>query len=116
MAGTAFFANFDDKAVYDQSLAQVLDESTRNFVVEFGKEEAKIAFDLVVQDIEGLLQSGVPPERSVRWMYVFSPVLSRREARSNRLLLIEIYGLRVGRPTSLSYSESTTSSLLDFVP
>ena len=76
MAAGAAFDDLDNKAVYDQSLAKVLDESTRNFVVNFGQKEAKIAFNLGVDDLKALLKSGPPPESPVRWMYASSAVLS----------------------------------------
>lgn len=66
---TTTFADFDDSEIYGQGLAKVLDESTRNFVVEFGKDEAKIAFNLAADDVKGLLETGLSEERPVRWMY-----------------------------------------------
>jgi hypothetical protein len=72
MAGNIPWENFDDRAVYERSLEQVLEESTLNFVVEFGKEEAKIAFDLSMEKTKGLLASDLPNERPVRWMYVLA--------------------------------------------
>lgn len=68
MTAVTTFADFDDRDKYSQSLAKVLDESTRNFVVEFGKAEAKIAFNLAADDVKGLLKTGLLQERPVRWM------------------------------------------------
>jgi hypothetical protein len=62
------FENFDTKATYDESLARVLDQKTRNFVIEFGRKEARIAFDLGAEDVKSLLLSASPAERPVRWM------------------------------------------------
>jgi hypothetical protein len=45
------FENFDEQFVYDASVARALDAKTLNFVVEFSKSEARIAFDL---DSEGM--------------------------------------------------------------
>lgn len=68
MARNAVFEDLDDKAIYDQSLARVLDQSTRNFVVDFGLNEAKIAFDVDAEEVGRLLKAGLPKERPVRWM------------------------------------------------
>jgi hypothetical protein len=72
MAGNIPWKNLDDEVVYEQSLERVLKESTLNFVVEFGKEEAKIAFDLSMEKTKGLLASDLPNERPVRWMCVLA--------------------------------------------
>ena len=62
------FADFDNENIYDESYARALKPSTRNFVVEFGKNEAQIAFDLEAEDIEDLLKVEKTVERPVRWM------------------------------------------------
>jgi hypothetical protein len=62
------FADFDDQETYDESQSRALEENTRNFVVEFGKHEAQIAFDLQADDIENLLKAERSLERPVRWM------------------------------------------------
>jgi hypothetical protein len=40
------FEDFDDKEVYERSRQRALKESTRNFVVTFGQDAGRIAFDL----------------------------------------------------------------------
>jgi hypothetical protein len=74
----AQFADFDDKDVYTGSWqqAQLLFEQTRNFVVEFGKDDAHIAFNLEGDDVRKLLDSPTSTERPVRWMYE-PPLLKR---------------------------------------
>jgi hypothetical protein len=62
------FADFDDKQTYNDSQSRALLERTRNFVVQFGKEEAQIAFDLDADDVQTLLDTPSPVERPVRWM------------------------------------------------
>lgn len=62
------FLDFDDEAVYADSSNRALDESTRNFVVEFGTDEAQIAFDLNAEDIRTILNEERSAERPVRWM------------------------------------------------
>ena len=72
MAKDGFFANFDDQAICDASLERALNEKTRNFVVEFGRCEAQIAFDLNADQVEELLnEPSTEAERvrpPVRWM------------------------------------------------
>jgi len=64
-----FFYDFDIADVYDTKLAQAKDENTRNFVVEFGKDEARIAMNLDTQDVQNLLsQTSRQSSRPVRWL------------------------------------------------
>lgn len=73
------FENFDERPVYDASVARVLDGTTHNFVVEFSKSEARIAFDLDSKAIKNLVDRDIKRESShneqsiadrfpVRWM------------------------------------------------
>jgi hypothetical protein len=71
MAENASFEDFDDEEVYRNSELRALDESTRNFVVEFGKAKAHIAFNLGTGDLQKLFDSERNEEKPVRWMYVF---------------------------------------------
>lgn len=64
------FNDFDDKGVYDRSQSLALDHATRNFVVEFAKENAHIAFNLNPNDVQELLSTVREPRRPVRWMCV----------------------------------------------
>ena len=67
------FEDFDNVDVYNRSKARALRESTRNFVVEFGKDEAQIAFDMSADHIRAMLDVPRETERPpVRWMYVAS--------------------------------------------
>ena len=69
MEPDGLFANFDNEDVYKESLRRALNDNTLNFVVEFGKDEAKIAFDLDEQHVKSLLAEGSKPaKRPVRWM------------------------------------------------
>ncbi len=65
----ARFCNFDEEKVFQDSRDYAERPTTRNFVVEFGKEEAQIAFDLTDQDVKDLLESPASIECPVRWMY-----------------------------------------------
>ncbi len=62
------FANFDNEQTYNESQKRALNEATRNFVVNFGANEAKIAFDLQADGIRDILYHVAPAERPVRWM------------------------------------------------
>ena len=64
------FKNFDDENVYNQSQDHALNHATKNFVVEFGKEQAHIAFNIDVNDVQTMLSTAHEPEKPVRWMYV----------------------------------------------
>jgi len=69
MARIGYFENFDHEDVYSDSQQRALDEATRNFVVEFGKGSAHIAFNLASADIQKLFDSERSDEKPVRWMY-----------------------------------------------
>lgn len=62
------FADYDNEQVYNSSQTRALREETHNFVVEFGKEGAQVAFDLQQKDVQSLLDTPAPAERPVRWM------------------------------------------------
>ena len=68
MENNGHFADFDDETVYKESQLCALNESTYNFVVEFGKSNAHIAFDLGTGDIQNLLGSERKEGKPVRWM------------------------------------------------
>ncbi|KAI5865016.1 hypothetical protein GGS23DRAFT_557275 [Durotheca rogersii] len=66
------FRDFDLRDVFDQTEAHVVDGNSRNFVVEFGYEKARIAFDLGVDDVKRLLDQD-PDERHypIRWINIW---------------------------------------------
>lgn len=68
MANAVPFLNYDDPAVYQLCQAEALKQSTQNFVVEFGRLDAQIAFDVKDEHIRSLLSTPAPAERPVRWM------------------------------------------------
>lgn len=63
------FQNYDRPSEYADSQRLALDPASRNFVVEFGKNEAQIAFNLDVDKLKHLLKTKRSPARPVRWMY-----------------------------------------------
>lgn len=71
MAGSekGAFEDYDNVAVYEKSEELALSASTKNFVVEFGLDEARIAFDLDEERFKSLLHTPQPSDRRpVRWM------------------------------------------------
>ena len=67
----SFFEDYDDTAVYDKIQGWLQNPQARNFVVEFGQNEAKIAYDLDSAEFERLIKQDDPPksaDRPVRWM------------------------------------------------
>ncbi|ESZ91647.1 hypothetical protein SBOR_7978 [Sclerotinia borealis F-4128] len=100
MEKDGIFADFDNQVTYEASLERARNEDTRNFVVEFGKLEASIAFDLNADQVEELLdEPSTEAERErppVRWINIWGPnrqtdvidVLANRYGFSPRLLAI----------------------------
>lgn len=62
------FSNFDNADVCNESLERNLHDSTRNFVVEFGADKARIAFNVSTEGVSSLLDTKRSPELPVRWM------------------------------------------------
>lgn len=73
MEDDKMFADLDDETIYGKSQARACQAKTLNFAVEFGKEEARIAFDLSANDIQALLESSAPQGRPVRWINIWAP-------------------------------------------
>lgn len=73
MADPGQFKDYDEDHVYQQSQTLAVDPKTMNFIVDFGKDSARIAFDSDAEDVKGLLDSSSrAPERPIRWMYDIS--------------------------------------------
>ncbi|KAN0117443.1 hypothetical protein V8E51_003420 [Hyaloscypha variabilis] len=67
------FYDFDNADVYKDSLNHNLRDSTRNFVVEFGADEARIAFDFSTEGVSNLLKKKPSSKLPVRWINVWGP-------------------------------------------
>jgi hypothetical protein len=66
-----FFEDYDEAKIYGKVQDWLLSPQARNFVVEFGQNEAKIACDLDSAKFEKLISHDCPPkspDRPVRWM------------------------------------------------
>ena len=62
------FADYEDAKVYAASQTFACESATLNFVVEFGKDEAQIAFDVKEDQLDVLLSKPKNPDRPIRWM------------------------------------------------
>jgi hypothetical protein len=62
--------DFDDADVYDRALRSVCDSNSLNFVVEFGKEKARIKTNVGSTDLETILKEDgqLRQDAPVRWM------------------------------------------------
>ena len=72
MERDGLFADFDNEHVFNASQRWAFDQTTKNFVIEFGLNEAQIAFDLSEGQFREFLEDGAPEQRPIRWMYAFS--------------------------------------------
>jgi hypothetical protein len=62
------FSNFDEPDVYSESLERNLRDAARNFIVEFGPDEARIAFNVSTEGVSKLLVEKRSLKLPVRWM------------------------------------------------
>lgn len=61
--------DFDDETIYRGSMQGAEKQETRNFVVEFGKDEVRIALNMDVHGVRTLLKNhNRPGARPVRWL------------------------------------------------
>jgi hypothetical protein len=68
---TPKWLNFDKRENYEDAKKRILDVKTRNFVVEFGAENSRIAWDLDLEDVKQLLREKRDADSyPVRWMSV----------------------------------------------
>lgn len=70
----ACFEDFDLEEVFRKATPHAESPDSRNFVVEFGPEHARIAFDVDSKNIERLLKSERDAKNyPIRWMYDAAP-------------------------------------------
>ena len=62
------FLDYDKADVYKQTLDRNLLDSTNNFVVEFGADEARIALNVTTDGVSKLLKEKPSSKLPVRWM------------------------------------------------
>ena len=62
------FLDLDKSDVYAAISAKVCNVATKNFVVEFGKDDAKILYDLAPECSGEVLKKERAVKRPIRWM------------------------------------------------
>ncbi|KAI1754988.1 hypothetical protein F4782DRAFT_527718 [Xylaria castorea] len=68
------FEDFDLKEIFQKARPHAINLTSQNFVVEFGPERARIAFDLDAVDIEELLKGPRDVnEYPIRWINIWDP-------------------------------------------
>lgn len=71
---TTKFEDFDLDEVFQKATPHTANLNSKNFVVEFGPERARIAFDLDAAGIEKVLEGERDTkDYPIRWMYVIPP-------------------------------------------
>ncbi|KAI0165538.1 hypothetical protein GGR57DRAFT_125474 [Xylariaceae sp. FL1272] len=71
------FQDFDLKEVFDEATPHAVNFESRNFVVEFGPERARIAFNLDAEDIKKLIGSERDATYPVRWINIWDPCVQK---------------------------------------
>ncbi|KAI9840879.1 MAG: hypothetical protein M1838_003866 [Thelocarpon superellum] len=88
------FEDLDDDGVFRTYAERLKEHAARNFVLDFNKEKAVIAFDLQKTQFRALLKERVAPALKTRWINVWAPneqqdmvkILGRYYGFSPRLL------------------------------
>ncbi len=84
------FDNFDQKEHYLRVKMELENPAAKNFVVEFGAENCRIATDLTLPDFRKLLSQKRDPAHPIRWMFVLPFILYPRR-QNQRLLILQKY-------------------------
>ncbi|KAL1954246.1 hypothetical protein VTO42DRAFT_1479 [Malbranchea cinnamomea] len=85
--------NVDDRSDFEQCQKLLKNENTRNFVVDFNREQAYCAFDLDEQEFRDWLESSPVSSIDARWITIWAPekqkeiitILTERYKISRRL-------------------------------
>ncbi|KAF1984675.1 hypothetical protein K402DRAFT_395371 [Aulographum hederae CBS 113979] len=67
------FRNFDDPDIFSEFDRSVRQVHSKNFVLDFGDDEAWCGFDLGVDSIKSLLKADRPSSLSTRWINIWKP-------------------------------------------
>ncbi|KAJ0416073.1 hypothetical protein BJY00DRAFT_304404 [Aspergillus carlsbadensis] len=67
------FRNIDEELHFRHSLGSLRDGQTRNFVLDFGNEDAWCAVDLEQEDLTALLTHSKPTSFGTRWINIWVP-------------------------------------------
>ncbi|KAG9993510.1 hypothetical protein KCU72_g20554, partial [Aureobasidium melanogenum] len=71
------FRNLDLTDVLDDSVQLICTPISRNFVVDFGDDEAWVSFDQPAETIHALLETTRPSTLHTRWINIWYPFLQR---------------------------------------
>ncbi|CAJ2513303.1 Uu.00g014220.m01.CDS01 [Anthostomella pinea] len=75
---TTLFEDFDDETVFQKAAPHAADQDSKNFVVEFGPEHARVAFNLGADDFHTLLQDERHIARyPIRWINIWDPSVQK---------------------------------------
>ncbi|KAF2094803.1 hypothetical protein NA57DRAFT_60221 [Rhizodiscina lignyota] len=115
--GINAFKDFDNPLNFKSLDEKARKASTRNFVIDFGDDEAWCAFDLEASAVKKLLKSPRPAALNTRWINIWMPyeqedlltVLAKHYDFSPRLL-----GFMKSKPAKhVSKSQQTRASMFD---
>ncbi|KAK8048560.1 hypothetical protein PG994_010290 [Apiospora phragmitis] len=79
------FCDLDDQAKFDHTERYATSERCKNFMVEFGPDHARIAYDLKDSDIEECLGADRDEEFPIRWINIWTANDTRNRALTMRL-------------------------------
>lgn len=71
------FRNLDNPDVLGDSIEHLCSPLARNFVVDFGDDEAWVTFDLAAETIHNLLDTAHPSTLHTRWINIWYPFTQR---------------------------------------
>ncbi|KAI0426801.1 hypothetical protein F5Y09DRAFT_50152 [Xylaria sp. FL1042] len=74
---TAIFEDFDLDEVFQKATPHAENLNSQNFIVEFGPDRARIAFDIGSDHIEKLLASERDENYPIRWINIWNPSTQR---------------------------------------
>lgn len=117
-AGISSFEDLDDPTVLKHSMRALASSTGRNFVLDFGDQEAWVAFDLTVDAIQSLLKTDRPAALNTRWINIWYPyhhralleLLGQTYDFSPRLLALMCSDPYRRKSTSLKRPRSSVSS------
>jgi hypothetical protein len=71
------FRNLDLTDVLEDSVQLLCTPTSRNFIVDFGDEEAWVSFDQPAETIHSLIETSRPSNLHTRWINIWYPFLQR---------------------------------------
>ncbi|PGH33540.1 hypothetical protein GX50_03612 [[Emmonsia] crescens] len=109
------FRNLDNAIYFAECRGCLIDETTQNFLVDFGNDEAHAAFDLDEEDFAALLSSPRPKSLETRWINIWSPERQRelvQTVTNNYKVSARLQAMMVSEPATPSQDISTVSPKL----